>query len=95
VAANLLACSAGPEAAGEAINIACGERITLNALAADIQDALGSRTGVEHADPRPGDIKHSLADIAKARGLLRYNPGVSFREGLERTVAWYTRADET
>ena len=90
VQANLLACSAGPDAAGEVINVACGERVTLNALAAAIQDALGKHVGVEYAVPRPGDIKHSLADIAKARRLLGYNPGVSFREGLEQTVAWYT-----
>lgn len=91
IEANLLACTAGPDAAGEVINVACGERVTLNALAAAIQDALGRQVGVEYAAPRPGDIKHSLADIAKARRLLGYNPGVSFREGLERTVAWYTR----
>jgi UDP-glucose 4-epimerase len=90
VEANLLACSAGPDAPGEVINVACGERITLNALAAAIQDALGKQVGVEYAAPRPGDVKHSLADVAKARRLLGYNPGMSFREGLERTVAWYT-----
>ena len=90
VQANLLACSAGPDAPGEVINVACGERVTLNALADAIQDTVGKHAGVEYAAPRPGDIKHSLADIAKARRLLGYNPGVSFREGLEQTVAWYT-----
>lgn len=89
VEANLLACSAPQAAAGEVINIACGERISLNQLAKDIQDVLGKPTGVRYAPPRQGDVKHSLADIAKARHLLGYNPGVSFRDGLQRTVAWY------
>lgn len=91
VQANLLACLAGPDAAGEVINVACGERVTLNALAEAVQDALGAKTGVDYADPRPGDIKHSLADIGKARRMLGYNPKVGFPEGLERTVAWYVR----
>jgi len=84
VDANLLACSAGPDAAGEVINVACGERITLNELAGAIQDALGKQVGVDYAAPRPGDIKHSLADIAKARRLLGYNPEVSFARDWNR-----------
>jgi len=91
VEANLLACLAGPDAAGEVINVACGERVTLNEVADAVQDVLGTHTGVDYGDPRPGDIKHSLADIGKARRLLGYNPKVGFREGLERTAAWYAR----
>jgi len=91
VRANLLAAEAPEEACGEAYNIACGERISL----LDLVERLGRITGREiapvHGDPRPGDIRHSLADIGKARRLLGYEPVVTLDEGLERTVAWYRR----
>jgi nucleoside-diphosphate-sugar epimerase len=72
--------------AGRAINVAFGERVTLNQLVAELQDLLG--TGVEpaYAAPRSGDVKHSLADIGLARELLGYEPRVSLREGLSRTI---------
>lgn len=88
VAANLLACEA-PDAAGNAINIACGERISLLDLLAEIGRITG-RTIEPVFDPaRPGDVKHSLADISKAERLLGYRPVVSFAQGLERTVEYF------
>lgn len=89
VHANLLACEAPAAAAGEVVNCACGDRITLNELAAALQEMLGTSVEVHHDEPRPGDVKHSLADITKASELLGYTPQVSIREGLEKTVAWY------
>jgi UDP-glucose 4-epimerase len=85
VDANVAAIDAGG-IAGRAINIACGERVSLNQLVAELQDLLG--TGVEpaYAAPRSGDLKHSLADIGLARELLGYEPRVSLREGLSRTI---------
>jgi nucleoside-diphosphate-sugar epimerase len=86
--ANLLAASAGG-AAGQVFNVACGERTTLN----QIVDRLSALTGQEieplHADPRPGDVRHSLADISKARETLGYDPAVDFEEGFRRTFDAY------
>ena len=88
VDANLLAASA-PGAAGEAFNVACGERTTLNAIVARIADLCGHEVEAVHDDARPGDVRHSLADIGKAREILGYEPQVGFEEGLRRTFAAY------
>lgn len=88
VQANLLAADASG-AAGEVVNIACGERFTLNDLAAELNRLLGTSLEPVYEPERAGDVKHSLADIERARALLGYNPAVGFAEGLERTVAWY------
>jgi len=91
ISANLLALETDKPVAGEAINIACADRATLNDLVRHLNDFLGTSITPDYADPRPGDVKHSLASIDKARDLLGYKPLVSFREGLERTVAWYLK----
>ncbi len=88
VDANLLACSA-PGIAGEAFNIACGDRITVNSTLQMINKIAGTDTNPIYTDPRPGDIKHSQADIRKAQGKLGYIPAVNFEEGLRRTIDWY------
>jgi UDP-glucose 4-epimerase len=90
VNANILACGA-PKAAGEVINVACGERTTVLQMARYIAEILGAKLEPEHTPTRPGDIRHSLADIAKARGLLGFEPKVGVREGLARTVEWYRK----
>lgn len=87
VQANLKACEVGPEAFGTMFNIACGERITLNELARILGDLAGRPVRPTYAPHRPGDIKHSLADVARARTLLGYRPDVSVRDGLKRTWA--------
>lgn len=88
VEANLLATQA-PEAAGQMMNIACGERMTLNELAEFLRQELKSPLEAEHVAPRPGDILHSWANIDRARRLLDFKPKVAVREGLRRTLAWY------
>ncbi len=88
VQGNLLACHA-PKAVGETINLAAGGAIVINDLAARLNAILNADIAPIHADERPGDIKHSRADISKARDLLGYAPIVSFDEGLRRTVEWY------
>jgi nucleoside-diphosphate-sugar epimerase len=88
VQANLLACEA-PGASGGVFNIACAERITVNALIARINVFLGTSVKPLYQDPRPGDIRHSFADIGAARKILGYDPQVNFDQGLARTVAWY------
>lgn len=86
--ANLLAAEA-PEAAGRVMNIACGDSITVNGLAREV-GRLTDRADItpEHGPPRPGDVKHSRADISLARELLDYSPVTSFSRGLEKTVSF-------
>ena len=85
---NLLACTA-PDAAGETINLAGGGRILINDLVAKLNAILDTDLAPNHQAERPGDIKHSRADIAKARDLLGFEPIVDFEEGLRQTVDWY------
>lgn len=91
VEANLRAVEAPPQAVGGVFNIACGERTTVNALAKEINKLVGISRGPIYAEPRPGDIKHSFADISQARKVLGFEPAVSFRQGLKKTVAWYKK----
>jgi UDP-glucose 4-epimerase len=88
VEANILA-SKTSEASGEAFNIAGGERITINSLVQSINEVLDKEIKPSYSEPRPGDIKLSFADISRARKMLKYDPSVSFREGLRETVRWY------
>jgi len=88
VRGNLLACAA-PDAVGETINLATGGQVAVNHLVAQLNKILGTDLAPIHAAERPGDIKHSRVDIAKARHLLGFAPTVSFEEGLRRTVDWY------
>lgn len=94
VQANLRAALAGEEASGEVYNVAYGARTSLNQLFAAIRDnlaALGIDYRLEpvHADFRAGDVRHSLADIAKARRLIGYSPSHDFAAGLSRSVPWF------
>lgn len=92
VLANVCAALAPPSACGQVFNIACGERSSLNAMIAEIARILGCRPVVEHRPARAGDVKHSLADISRAREVLGYQPRVPFLEGLERTVQSLTHS---
>ncbi len=83
--ANIQACTA-PKAAGEVINIACGERYTLIQLVEMINKILGKNIEPKFEPDRAGDVKHSLAGIEKAKELLGYEVRVDFHEGLERTI---------
>lgn len=85
VNANLLAAEK-EGISGNIINIACAGRITVNKLVEELNAILGTDIKPQYAEPRPGDILHSLADISKAERLLGYKPEVHFREGLEKTV---------
>jgi UDP-N-acetylglucosamine 4-epimerase len=89
VEANLRAAEAPAAALGSAFNIACGERTTVNAVVKEINRLAGNLIEPIHVDPRPGDIRHSFADISRARTILRFEPRVDFRAGLETTLAWY------
>jgi UDP-glucose 4-epimerase len=77
---------------GGVFNIACGERISVNELARTIMELVGVELDVVYEEPRPGDIKDSLADISSAKRELQYDPAFSLSEGLEETIQWYRRA---
>ena len=84
VRANLQACEAGKAALGEAYNVACGFRISLNRLVEILAGLAGVPVEPEYAAPRPGDIRDSLADISKAGELMGFRPEVGVDEGLRR-----------
>jgi nucleoside-diphosphate-sugar epimerase len=85
VEANLRACRVDGVSGG-VYNIACGERFSLNELLRVLCGVIGVETSADYQAPRPGDVRHSLADIELARRELGYEPTVGFREGLLRTV---------
>lgn len=87
VEANLAA--ARSEATGIAVNVACGERYTLNQLVAFLNEILGTGIRAVHGDPRPGDVKHSQASIARAAEAIGFAPKVGFQDGLRATVGFY------
>lgn len=92
VAANLKAATAPAEScSGKAYNIAGGAAYSL----LDLLEILGRHLGVEpkprHVDPRPGDVRHTRADISAAERDLGHRPQVSFEDGLRRTVEWFSR----
>jgi len=86
VRANLLAAEA-PRASGEVINVACGGRVTLLELVEQLNHLLGTQLDPIFAPPRPGDVRHSHADLTRAAALLGYQPTVDLQEGLARVAA--------
>jgi nucleoside-diphosphate-sugar epimerase len=85
VHANLLAATS-PKACGQVMNIGCGEKISLNMVLHLAGELLNVTPNAEYHEPRPGDIRDSLADVSLAQRLLGYKPTVGFREGLVRTL---------
>ena len=88
VEANILA-SKAQGVSGEVFNIACGERTTVNSLASNLNRILKEEISPYFAEPRPGDVRDSFADMSKARKMLKYEPLVPFSKGLEETMRWY------
>jgi UDP-N-acetylglucosamine/UDP-N-acetyl-alpha-D-glucosaminouronate 4-epimerase len=84
VEANLRAADADGSACGRAFNIACGERISLNEVIQVLAELAGREVTPTYVDPRPGDVRDSLADISAAREALGYEPKVDVAEGLRR-----------
>ena len=90
ISANLLACDApANQVAGRVFNVATGTRIDLNQTFRLLQKLTGYTGEVNYGPERTGDVKHSLADVSLAKKHLRYQPSVTFEEGLRRTVEWY------
>jgi nucleoside-diphosphate-sugar epimerase len=87
VAANLAAAAAAATiASGNAYNIAGGSEYTLLELLEHLGEILGVDVDTEHTDPRPGDVRHSCADVSAAGRDLGWKASVGFRDGLTRTV---------
>jgi len=91
VEANLLAASTSRKLSGQVVNVACGERTSLNQLLGYIGELSGARLDAEYRPPRPGDVRDSLADVTAARELLGYAPAVDVRAGLDRTYRAFLR----
>jgi UDP-N-acetylglucosamine 4-epimerase len=96
IQANLLAATTTrPEALGEVFNVACGDRTTLNELFRLIRDRVArvepaaAASEAQHREFRPGDVRHSLADVTKARTLLGYEPTHGVGAGLDQAASWY------
>ena len=89
IEANLKACLASHEAAGQAYNIAYGGREYLIDIYYCLTNALGIDMEPKYGPDRPGDIKHSNADISKAKELLGYDPEWSFERGIKAAIEWY------
>lgn len=89
IEANLKACLAPHEAAGEAYNIAFGGREYLIDIYNGLTEALGVKIEPHFGPDRAGDIKHSNADISKAKALLGYDPDWSFERGIQAAIKWY------
>lgn len=89
IEANLKACLASHEAAGQAYNIAYGGREYLIDIYYSLANALGKNIEPKFGPDRKGDIKHSNADISKASSMLGYNPDYNFESGLSEAIEWY------
>jgi UDP-glucose 4-epimerase len=88
--ANTLAATA-EGAAGQVLNVGRGERHTLNELLDLLRDTTGVPFETEYVEPRAGDVRHSEADVTRARQAIGFDPQVGFADGVRRTVAWYAR----
>lgn len=88
VGANLAA-AAAPDPQGRTVNVACGGRWTVNELFRVLRELTGAAVDARYGPPRPGDVKHSQADIGLAKQLLGWEPSVALRDGLAETVRWY------
>jgi nucleoside-diphosphate-sugar epimerase len=88
VEANLLAARA-KHTKGEVLNIATGQAITVNEVIDIINELLGKNVKPIYEAPRPGDVKHSLADITLAGKTIGYKPAITFKQGLELAIDWY------
>ncbi len=87
VGANLLAANTKNKLEGQVVNIACGERISLNQLLSYIGEEAGYKVEADYRAPRVGDVRDSLASIDAARELIGFDPKVKVREGLAKTFA--------
>ncbi|WP_296622545.1 SDR family oxidoreductase [Marivirga sp.] len=79
------------EALNQIYNVACGDQMSLNDMIGLLKDISGNNLDPSYGPERPGDVKHSKADISKIENLLGYKPQVRFKEGLKKVYAWYEK----
>jgi UDP-N-acetylglucosamine 4-epimerase len=95
VDANLLSLfTTNANAVNQVYNIACGKQTSLNELFIILKREAGSYFEPRYAAERPGDVKHSLADVSKAKELLGYRPRIPVEEGLQLTFKWYREQEQ-
>jgi UDP-glucose 4-epimerase len=87
VSANLLAAQTPSKLEGQMVNVACGDRTSLNQLLAIVNEETGKQMKPRYLPTRAGDVRDSLADVDAARKLFGYDPTIRIREGLKRTIA--------
>ncbi|MFQ5334753.1 MAG: SDR family oxidoreductase [Flavobacteriales bacterium] len=96
----LAALTTNPKAIGKVYNIACGQRIELNAVVQMIKSELTehlpdlARIEPQYTEERPGEVKHSLASVSRAKELLNYHPHFDFQRGLKHYIAWFLRQEK-
>lgn len=88
VARAAILASQRPGLGGDVFNVASGESVTINRLIGAIADELGVAPRLEHAQPRPGDVLHSRADVSRAKAVLGFEPRCSLESGLRTTLDW-------
>ncbi len=74
---------------GRPLNIACHARTTLNEILELLRELMDTDIQPEHADPRAGDVRHSLADVSLAKQVIGYEPKIFFADGLRKAIGWY------
>lgn len=89
VSANILAMKSNKKLYGETVNVAHGERTTVNEVKKKIEKFTGKKIVLEKRPTRIGDVKHTLADLSKIKKLLGYTPKIKFDEGLKKTIEWF------
>jgi UDP-glucuronate 4-epimerase len=92
VKATLLAAERREAALGQVFNVGGGEIVSLNEVIRRLEQLIGRKARIEHKPPRPGDQKHTAANIERARAVLGYQPATPVTEGLQAQVAWQKTA---
>jgi UDP-glucose 4-epimerase len=85
----LVKASEAPGVSGKVYNVGTGQSVTVVQLVAALNKLMGKNLKPQHADPRAGDVRYSKADISRTRADLKYEPTVTFEQGLAKTLAWY------
>lgn len=95
VSANILAMKSPKKFHGEVFNVAHGERTTVNEVKKLIEKYSGKIINLEQRPTRIGDVKHTHADVSKAKKYFGYNPKIKFEEGLRKTIEWFEERKKT
>lgn len=95
VKANVLAATTPNPLSGEVLNIACGEHHSLMDTIGILSKILGKELKTKHTQPRKGDVRHTYANIDRAKELIHYEPDVRFEDGLKKTVEWFNNNPST